>query len=76
MESMKYGNIFVVCGSIQSTILNLERFKLDDFDYIIVDTWLRHVREKQKQEIERSCDEKLEQYYRRFQATQTEDSIK
>ena len=31
---------------------------------------------KEKQEIERICDEKLEQYYSRFQATQTEGAIK
>ena len=34
---MKQGNAFVVCGSIQSVALNLERFKPDDFSYIIVD---------------------------------------
>ena len=34
---MKQGNAFVVCGSIQSVALNLERFKPDDFGYIIVD---------------------------------------
>ena len=37
VESMKQGNAFVVCGSIQSVALNLERFKPDDFGYIIVD---------------------------------------
>ncbi|WP_242959833.1 hypothetical protein [Flavonifractor sp. An306] len=33
VESMKQGNAFVVCGSIQSVALNLERFKPDDFGY-------------------------------------------
>lgn len=37
VESMKQGNAFVVCGSIQSVALNLERFKPDDFGYIVVD---------------------------------------
>ena len=37
--------------------------------------WKKLTREE-KQEIERICDEKLEQYYSRFQATQTEDAIK
>ena len=37
VESMKQDNAFVVCGSIQSIALNLERFKPDDFGYIIVD---------------------------------------
>ena len=37
VENMKQGNAFVVCGSIQSVALNLERFKPDDFGYIIVD---------------------------------------
>ena len=37
VESMKQGSAFVVCGSIQSVALNLERFKPDDFGYIIVD---------------------------------------
>ena len=32
--------------------------------------------QEEKQEIERICDEKLEQYYSRFQATQTEGAIK
>ena len=37
--------------------------------------WKKVTREE-KQEIERICDEKLEQYYRRFQAPQTEDAIR
>ena len=37
VESMKQGNAFVICGSIQSVALNLDRFKPDDFGYIIVD---------------------------------------
>ena len=37
VESRKEKDAFVVCGSIQSLALNLERFKPDDFGYIIVD---------------------------------------
>ena len=37
VENVKQGNAFVVCGSIQSVALNLERFKPDDFGYIIID---------------------------------------
>ena len=37
--------------------------------------WKKLTREE-KQEIERICDEKLEQYYSRFQAIQTEDALK
>ena len=37
VESRKEKDAFVVCGSIQSVALNLERFKPDDFGYIIVD---------------------------------------
>lgn len=37
VESRKEKDSFVVCGSIQSVALNLERFKPDDFGYIIVD---------------------------------------
>jgi DNA or RNA helicases of superfamily II len=37
VESIKQPNAYVVCGSIQSVALNLERFKEDDFAYIIID---------------------------------------
>ena len=46
VESMKRGNAFVACGSIQSVTLNLEQFKPDDFAYIIVNTWLQYVKDK------------------------------
>ncbi len=36
-DSIKEGNADVVCGSIQSIALNLDSFKEDDFDYIIID---------------------------------------
>ena len=36
-DSIKEGNADVVCGSIQSIALNLDIFKEDDFDYIIID---------------------------------------
>lgn len=36
-DSIKEGNADVVCGSIQSIALNLNIFKEDDFDYIIID---------------------------------------
>lgn len=37
VESIKQSNSHVVCGSIQSVALNLEKFKDDDFDYLIID---------------------------------------
>lgn len=37
VENIKQLDTCVVCGSIQSVALNLERFKEDDFDYLIVD---------------------------------------
>lgn len=37
VEQIKQPNAFVVCGSIQSVALNIERFKEDDFAYIIID---------------------------------------
>lgn len=37
MDSIKQPDAFVVCGSIQSVALNLERFKENDFGYIIID---------------------------------------
>lgn len=37
--------------------------------------WKKLTREE-KQEIERICNEKLEQYYSRFKAAQTEDTLK
>lgn len=36
-DSIKDTESYVVCGSIQSVALNLEMFKDDDFDYIIID---------------------------------------
>lgn len=36
-DSIKENNSHVVCGSIQSVALNLELFKDNDFDYIIID---------------------------------------
>lgn len=36
-ESIKDTESHVVCGSIQSVALNLDMFKDDDFDYIIID---------------------------------------
>jgi len=37
VDSIKQPNAFVLCGSIQSVALNLDRFKPDDFDYLIID---------------------------------------
>lgn len=37
MESIKQPNAHVVCGSVQSVALHLDRFKDDAFDYLIVD---------------------------------------
>ena len=36
-ESFHDTDTFVVCGSIQSIIRNLDQFKPDDFDYLIID---------------------------------------
>lgn len=36
-DSIKENNSHVVCGSIQSVALNLELFRDNDFDYIIID---------------------------------------
>lgn len=36
-EAIKQPDAFVVCGSIQSVALNIERFKENDFAYIIID---------------------------------------
>nr|WP_274953442.1 DEAD/DEAH box helicase family protein [Angelakisella massiliensis] len=55
VESMKQGNAFVVCGSIQSVALNLERFKPDDFGYA-------HTREE--------CEEKLKVLIQQLNAEQ------
>lgn len=37
VDSIKQPNSHVVCGSIQSVALNLEQFKEDAFDYLIID---------------------------------------
>ena len=37
VDAIKQPNAHVVCGSIQSVALNLDRFKDDDFDYLIID---------------------------------------
>ena len=37
VDSIKQPNAYVLCGSIQSVALNLDRFKPDDFDYLIID---------------------------------------
>ena len=37
VDTIKQPNAHVVCGSIQSVALNLDRFKDDDFDYLIID---------------------------------------
>lgn len=37
MEAIKQPNAHVVCGSIQSVALNLDKFKDSDFDYLIID---------------------------------------
>lgn len=37
VDSIKQPNAHVVCGSIQSLALNLDRFKDTDFDYLIID---------------------------------------
>ncbi len=37
VDSIKQPNAFVLCGSIQSVALNLDRFKPDNFDYLIID---------------------------------------
>jgi superfamily II DNA or RNA helicase len=37
VDSIKQANAHVVCGSIQSVALNLDKFKEDDFDYLIID---------------------------------------
>ena len=36
-ESLHDTTSFVICGSIQSIIRNLDQFKPDDFDYLIID---------------------------------------
>lgn len=36
-DKVKQPNAHVVCGSIQSVALNLDKFKEDDFDYLIID---------------------------------------
>jgi superfamily II DNA or RNA helicase len=36
-DSIKDTEAHVVCGSVQSIALNLDMFKVDDFDYIIID---------------------------------------
>ena len=37
VDAIKQPNAHVVCGSIQSVAMNLDRFKDDDFDYLIID---------------------------------------
>jgi hypothetical protein len=37
MDSVKEPDAHVVCGSIQSVALNLDRFRDSDFDYLIID---------------------------------------
>lgn len=37
MDSIKQPDAFVVCGSIQSVALNIERFKENEFGYLIID---------------------------------------
>lgn len=37
MDSVKESSAYVVCGSIQSVALNLEKFRNNDFDYLIID---------------------------------------
>ncbi|MFI3169890.1 MAG: DEAD/DEAH box helicase [Faecalibacterium sp.] len=37
VEAIKQPNAHVVCGSIQSVALNLDKFKAEDFDYLIID---------------------------------------
>lgn len=37
MDAIKQPNAHVVCGSIQSVALNLDKFKDSDFDYLIID---------------------------------------
>lgn len=37
VDSIKQPNAHVVCGSIQSVALNLDKFKDNDFDYLIID---------------------------------------
>lgn len=37
VDSIKQPNAYVLCGSIQSVALNLDRFEPDDFDYLIID---------------------------------------
>lgn len=37
VESVKEPNAHVVCGSIQSVALNLDKFRDSDFDYLIID---------------------------------------
>ncbi|MGN1133939.1 MAG: DEAD/DEAH box helicase [Oscillospiraceae bacterium] len=37
VDSIKQPDAFIVCGSVQSVALNLERFKENDFGYIIID---------------------------------------
>lgn len=37
VDSTKQEDAFVVCGSIQSVALNIERFKETDFSYLIID---------------------------------------
>ena len=37
VDTIKQPNAHVVCGSIQSVALNLDRFKDNDFDYLIID---------------------------------------
>lgn len=37
VDAIKQSDTHVVCGSVQSVALNLDKFKDDDFDYLIVD---------------------------------------
>ena len=36
-DNLKEPDAHVVCGSIQSVALNLDQFREDDFDYLIID---------------------------------------
>lgn len=37
MDKLKQSNAHIVCGSIQSVALHLDRFKENDFEYLIID---------------------------------------
>lgn len=37
LEAIKEADAHIVCGSVQSVALHLERFKDDEFDYLIID---------------------------------------